>query len=149
MWFLHQLNWAWKYFHLYHHMELISFPVQKDWILGRLVNINILTRVTAWQLMVLMMLKSFIGWWYIILQFIFLSISFFNFVYGLLRSHAIFPSFYIWVFPQKALDVIRMCKEEQELVFKMLAAILWLGNISFQDTDNENHIEVVNDEGNC
>ncbi|KAH1218503.1 Myosin-2 [Glycine max] len=46
----------------------------------------------------------------------------------------------------KALDVIRMCKEEQELVFKMLAAILWLGNISFQDTDNENHIEVVNDE---
>ncbi|KAL2594341.1 hypothetical protein AAZV13_12G184300 [Glycine max] len=46
----------------------------------------------------------------------------------------------------KALDVIRMCKEDQELVFKMLTAILWLGNISFQDTDNENHIEVVNDE---
>jgi len=51
-------------------------------------------------------------------------------------------------FPQKALDVIRMCKEDQELAFKMLAAILWLGNITFQDTDNENHIEVVNDEGN-
>ncbi|XP_027343633.1 myosin-2 isoform X2 [Abrus precatorius] len=46
----------------------------------------------------------------------------------------------------KALDVIRMSKEDQELVFKMLAAILWLGNISFQVTDNENHIEVVNDE---
>ncbi|RDY06773.1 Myosin-2, partial [Mucuna pruriens] len=46
----------------------------------------------------------------------------------------------------KALDVIRMCKEDQELVFKMLAAILWLGNISFKVTDNENHIEVVNDE---
>ncbi|KAK7335378.1 hypothetical protein VNO80_27178 [Phaseolus coccineus] len=46
----------------------------------------------------------------------------------------------------KALDVIRMCKEDQELAFRMLAAILWLGNISFQDTDNENHIEVVNDE---
>ncbi|XP_020223619.1 myosin-2 isoform X2 [Cajanus cajan] len=46
----------------------------------------------------------------------------------------------------EALDVIRMCKEDQELVFKMLAAILWLGNISFQVNDNENHIEVVNDE---
>ncbi|XP_022632669.1 myosin-2 isoform X4 [Vigna radiata var. radiata] len=46
----------------------------------------------------------------------------------------------------KALDVIQMGKEDQELVFKMLAAILWLGNISFQDSDNENHIEVVNDE---
>lgn len=52
-------------------------------------------------------------------------------------------------FPQNALEVIRMCKEDQELVFKMLAAILWLGNISFKDTDNENHTEVVNDEGNC
>jgi len=41
-----------------------------------------------------------------------------------------------------------MSKEDQELVFKMVAAILWLGNISFQDTDNESHIEVVNDEGN-
>ncbi|KAK7401855.1 hypothetical protein VNO78_13680 [Psophocarpus tetragonolobus] len=46
----------------------------------------------------------------------------------------------------KALDVIRMCKDDQELAFKMLAAILWLGNISFQETDNENNIEVVNDE---
>ncbi|XP_061348341.1 myosin-2-like [Gastrolobium bilobum] len=46
----------------------------------------------------------------------------------------------------KALDVVQMSKEDQELVFKMLAAILWLGNISFQVTDNENHIEVMNDE---
>ncbi|KAF1881143.1 hypothetical protein Lal_00023176 [Lupinus albus] len=46
----------------------------------------------------------------------------------------------------KALDVVRMSKEDQELVFKMLAAILWLGNISFNVTDNENHIEVVEDE---
>lgn len=29
----------------------------------------------------------------------------------------------------------------------MLAAILWLGNISFKVTDSENHIEVVGDEG--
>jgi len=40
-----------------------------------------------------------------------------------------------------------MCNEDQERVFKMLAAILWLGNISFHVNDNENHIEVVNDEG--
>ncbi|XP_045801422.1 myosin-2-like [Trifolium pratense] len=47
---------------------------------------------------------------------------------------------------KKALDVVQMSKEEQERVFKMLAAILWLGNISFEVKDNENHIEVVNDE---
>ncbi|KAI9093230.1 hypothetical protein K1719_027244 [Acacia pycnantha] len=46
----------------------------------------------------------------------------------------------------KALDDVRICKEDQEQVFKMIAAILWLGNISFQVTDNENHIEVVKDE---
>ncbi|XP_054815599.1 myosin-2 isoform X3 [Prosopis cineraria] len=46
----------------------------------------------------------------------------------------------------KALDDVRICKEDQELVFKMIAAILWLGNISFKVTDNENHIEVVDDE---
>lgn len=47
---------------------------------------------------------------------------------------------------RKALDVIQMCKDNQERVFKMLAAILWLGNISFQENDNENHIEVVKDD---
>ncbi|KAJ1381655.1 P-loop containing nucleoside triphosphate hydrolase [Sesbania bispinosa] len=46
----------------------------------------------------------------------------------------------------KALDVVQMCKEDQEAVFKMLTAILWLGNISFQVNDNENHVEVVNNE---
>ncbi|XLU68324.1 hypothetical protein S245_027377, partial [Arachis hypogaea] len=46
----------------------------------------------------------------------------------------------------KALDVIRMSKQDQERVFKLLAAILWLGNITFHETDNENHIEVVDDE---
>ncbi|TKY66586.1 Myosin-2 protein [Spatholobus suberectus] len=45
----------------------------------------------------------------------------------------------------KALDTVQICKEDQDLIFKMLAAILWLGNISFQ-VDSENHIEVVNDE---
>jgi myosin heavy subunit len=33
------------------------------------------------------------------------------------------------------------------MIFKMLATILWLGNISFKVTDSENHIEVVGDEG--
>ncbi|XP_019443992.1 PREDICTED: myosin-2-like isoform X2 [Lupinus angustifolius] len=46
----------------------------------------------------------------------------------------------------KALDVVRMSIEDQKHVFKMLAAILWLGNISFNAADNENHIEVVKDE---
>ncbi|KAF7836776.1 myosin-2-like isoform X1 [Senna tora] len=46
----------------------------------------------------------------------------------------------------KALNDVQICKEDQELVFKKLAAILWLGNISFQVTDNENHVEVVDDE---
>ncbi|KAL4293442.1 hypothetical protein AHAS_Ahas18G0128500 [Arachis hypogaea] len=46
----------------------------------------------------------------------------------------------------KALDVIRMSKQDQERVFKLLAAILWLGNITFHETDNENHIEVVDDD---
>ncbi|XP_028779865.1 myosin-2 isoform X2 [Neltuma alba] len=46
----------------------------------------------------------------------------------------------------KALDDVRICKEDQEIVFKMIAAILWLGNISFRVTDNENHIEVADDE---
>ncbi|XP_042060581.1 myosin-2-like isoform X2 [Salvia splendens] len=45
-----------------------------------------------------------------------------------------------------ALDSIRICKEDQEHAFEMLAAVLWLGNISFLVTDNQNHIEVVSDE---
>ncbi|KAI4333727.1 hypothetical protein L6164_018498 [Bauhinia variegata] len=47
---------------------------------------------------------------------------------------------------KKALDVVRISKEDQDQVFKILTAILWLGNISFQVTDNENHVEVVDDE---
>ncbi|KAI3457512.1 hypothetical protein Pfo_014175 [Paulownia fortunei] len=45
-----------------------------------------------------------------------------------------------------ALDTIRICKDDQEHAFEMLAAVLWLGNISFLVIDNENHIEVVADE---
>ncbi|KAL1567092.1 myosin-2-like isoform X2 [Salvia divinorum] len=45
-----------------------------------------------------------------------------------------------------ALDSIRICKEDQEHAFEMVAAVLWLGNISFLVTDNQKHIEVVSDE---
>ncbi|XP_049384122.1 myosin-1-like [Solanum stenotomum] len=47
----------------------------------------------------------------------------------------------------EALDVVHISKEDQESVFSMLAAVLWLGNISFTAVDNENHAEPVVDEG--
>ncbi|XP_042479172.1 myosin-2-like isoform X2 [Macadamia integrifolia] len=46
----------------------------------------------------------------------------------------------------EALDTIQLGKEVQEDIFAMLAAVLWLGNISFQIIDNENHVNVVADE---
>ncbi|KAL2472850.1 Myosin-2 [Forsythia ovata] len=46
----------------------------------------------------------------------------------------------------EALNTVRICKEDQEHAFEMLAAVLWLGNISFHVIDPENHIEVVADE---
>nr|GMD46200.1 Myosin-1 [Ipomoea batatas] len=48
---------------------------------------------------------------------------------------------------EEALDVVHVSKEDQESVFSMLAAVLWLGNISFTVVDNENHVEPVFDEG--
>ncbi|KAK9106296.1 hypothetical protein Syun_022307 [Stephania yunnanensis] len=47
----------------------------------------------------------------------------------------------------EALDVVHVSKEDQDSVFAMLAAVLWLGNISFTVIDNENHVEAVADEG--
>lgn len=49
---------------------------------------------------------------------------------------------------QEALDIVHVSKEDQESVFAMLAAVLWLGNVSFMVIDNENHVEPVADEGN-
>ncbi|XP_028061806.1 myosin-2 isoform X2 [Camellia sinensis] len=46
----------------------------------------------------------------------------------------------------EAFDTVQISKEDQENAFEMLAAVLWLGNISFQVIDNENHVEVVADE---
>lgn len=48
---------------------------------------------------------------------------------------------------QEALDVVHISKEDQQSVFAMLAAVLWLGNISFTVIDSENHVEAVTDEG--
>ncbi|KAB5548041.1 hypothetical protein DKX38_011447 [Salix brachista] len=48
---------------------------------------------------------------------------------------------------QEALDIVHVSKENQESVFAMLAAVLWLGNVSFSVVDNENHVEPVVDEG--
>lgn len=50
-------------------------------------------------------------------------------------------------FFQEALDVVHVSKEDQESVFAMLAAVLWLGNVSFTAVDNENYVEPVADEG--
>ncbi|KAB1993958.1 hypothetical protein ES319_D13G067500v1 [Gossypium barbadense] len=47
---------------------------------------------------------------------------------------------------KEALDVVHVSKEDQESVFAMLAAVLWLGNVSFTIIDNENHVEAVQDE---
>ncbi|CAO2833475.1 unnamed protein product [Amaranthus hypochondriacus] len=47
---------------------------------------------------------------------------------------------------QEALDIVRIRTEDKENMFAVLTAILWLGNISFQVVDNENHVEVVADE---
>ncbi|XP_068639231.1 myosin-1-like isoform X1 [Aristolochia californica] len=47
----------------------------------------------------------------------------------------------------EALGIVHISKEDQENVFAMLAAVLWLGNISFTVIDNENHVAPVTDEG--
>ncbi|VVA98280.1 unnamed protein product [Arabis nemorensis] len=47
---------------------------------------------------------------------------------------------------KEALDIVHVSQEDQESVFAMLAAVLWLGNVSFTVIDNENHVEPVADE---
>ncbi|KAL6543227.1 hypothetical protein OROHE_010747 [Orobanche hederae] len=46
----------------------------------------------------------------------------------------------------EALNIVKICKEDQEHAFAMLAAVLWLGNISFLVTNKQNHIDIVADE---
>ncbi|KAG1338425.1 Myosin-1 [Cocos nucifera] len=49
----------------------------------------------------------------------------------------------------EALDIVRVSKEDQESVFAMLAAVLWLGNIEYLVIDNENHVEVISSKACC
>ncbi|KAI3731749.1 hypothetical protein L1987_62938 [Smallanthus sonchifolius] len=46
----------------------------------------------------------------------------------------------------ESLDAVHVSKENQENAFTMLAAVLWLGNVTFSIVDNENHVEPVIDE---
>ncbi|EPS68761.1 hypothetical protein M569_06006, partial [Genlisea aurea] len=46
----------------------------------------------------------------------------------------------------EALDVVHVSKENQDSVFAMVAAVLWLGNVSFTVVDGENHVEPLPDE---
>lgn len=45
------------------------------------------------------------------------------------------------------MNIVHISKEDQDSVFAIIAAVLWLGNVSFTVIDNENHVEVVADEG--
>lgn len=45
-----------------------------------------------------------------------------------------------------AMEVVQISKVDQESAFAMLAAVLWLGNITFSVVDNENHVCVDENE---
>uniref|UniRef100_A0A0E0R0N8 Myosin motor domain-containing protein n=1 Tax=Oryza rufipogon TaxID=4529 RepID=A0A0E0R0N8_ORYRU len=46
----------------------------------------------------------------------------------------------------EAMNIVHISKEDQDNVFTMVSAILWLGDVSFTVIDNENHVEIVVDE---
>ncbi|KAJ0251477.1 Myosin-4 [Hirschfeldia incana] len=45
-----------------------------------------------------------------------------------------------------AFNTVQIPQEYQERAFTLLAAVLWLGNVTFEVIDNENHVDVVADE---
>ena len=45
------------------------------------------------------------------------------------------------------MNIVQISKENQENAFAILAAVLWLGNIEFSVIDDEDHVEVVSNEG--
>ena len=45
------------------------------------------------------------------------------------------------------MNIVHISKEDQENVFAMVSAVLWLGDVSFTVIDNENHVEIIVDEG--
>ncbi|KAG2537347.1 hypothetical protein PVAP13_9NG117300 [Panicum virgatum] len=46
----------------------------------------------------------------------------------------------------EAMNIVHISKEDQESVFAMVSAVLWLGDVSFTVIDNENHVEIIVDE---
>ncbi|TVU30294.1 hypothetical protein EJB05_21904 [Eragrostis curvula] len=46
----------------------------------------------------------------------------------------------------EAMNIVHISKEDQENVFAMVSAVLWLGDVSFTVIDNEDHVEIVVDE---
>uniref|UniRef100_A0A0E0M919 Myosin motor domain-containing protein n=1 Tax=Oryza punctata TaxID=4537 RepID=A0A0E0M919_ORYPU len=46
----------------------------------------------------------------------------------------------------EAMNIVHISKEDQDNVFTMVSAVLWLGDVSFAVIDNENHVEIVVDE---
>ncbi|XP_024397400.1 myosin-1 [Physcomitrium patens] len=47
---------------------------------------------------------------------------------------------------RKAMNVVQICKEDQQKVFELLSAVLWLGNIVFRVSEPDNHVVVVDNE---
>lgn len=45
------------------------------------------------------------------------------------------------------MSVVQICEEEQEQVFELLSAVLWLGNITFCVVEPDNHVVVKDKEG--
>ncbi|KAL5231801.1 hypothetical protein ABZP36_030577 [Zizania latifolia] len=46
----------------------------------------------------------------------------------------------------EAMNIVHISKENQDNVFVIVSAVLWLGDVSFTIVDNENHVEIVVDE---
>lgn len=46
----------------------------------------------------------------------------------------------------EAMNIVHISKEDQDNVFAMVSAVLWLGDVSFTVIDDENHVEIVIEE---
>ncbi|KAE8781085.1 Myosin-J heavy chain [Hordeum vulgare] len=46
----------------------------------------------------------------------------------------------------EAMNIVHISKEDQDNVFAMVSAVLWLGDVSFTVIDNENHVEITVEE---
>uniref|UniRef100_A0A452YHE9 Myosin motor domain-containing protein n=1 Tax=Aegilops tauschii subsp. strangulata TaxID=200361 RepID=A0A452YHE9_AEGTS len=47
----------------------------------------------------------------------------------------------------EAMNIVHISQEDQDNVFAMVSAVLWLGDVSFTIIDNENHVEITVEEG--